>query len=145
VLDSFPETASPAGVGFSHQVTLRYTCRVMAIATGTDLAEAFADALAGRLGSNLVRVSLFGSRARGEHRRRSDYDLMIVLRRASAEARSTIHRLAAEWELERSIDLSTKVTDADTFEHLKASGLAFWSNFRRDERILWPATNLKSE
>jgi predicted nucleotidyltransferase len=110
----------------------------MVVAAGIELAEGYARTLAERLGDELVRVSLFGSRARGDHRPSSDFDLMIVLRQAGGEARSAVHLLAVEVELEHQVDLSTKVLRLADFDRLASSSLPFWRRFRRDERILWP-------
>ncbi|MEK6607823.1 MAG: nucleotidyltransferase domain-containing protein [Myxococcota bacterium] len=109
-----------------------------------DVAAEYAQALAARLGDNLVRLSLFGSRARGDHRVRSDFDLMVVLARADRDARSAVHRLATEFELDRNVDLSTKITNAAGFAMLYASALPFWRRFRRDERLLWPMSSARA-
>ena len=109
----------------------------------TDIASDFAERLADRLGDDLLRVSLFGSRARGEGKLRSDFDLMIVLRRVSGEQRDVVHGLATEVELEHEygIDLSTKITEEERFERLRRSALPFWRHFARDEKVLWPRTS----
>jgi predicted nucleotidyltransferase len=111
----------------------------------TDVASQYAERLASLLGQDLLRVSLFGSRARGEARPRSDFDLMVVLRRASGENRDVVHGLATEIELEHGIDLSTKITDEERFERLKRSALLFWRHFNRDEEVLWPRTSSPSD
>lgn len=109
----------------------------------TDLASEYARRLAETLGGDLLRVSLFGSRARGEGRPRSDFDLMVVLRQASGKNHEVVHRLATEVELEHdyAVDLSTKITDAERFEQLRRSPLPFWQSFNRDEKVLWPPTS----
>ncbi|HEY3235376.1 MAG TPA: nucleotidyltransferase domain-containing protein [Polyangiaceae bacterium] len=48
------------------------------MATEVTHAEDFAETLVDCLGDNLLRIALFGSRARGTHRFRSDYDLMAI-------------------------------------------------------------------
>ena len=116
----------------------------MNAAIAHDIAYEFAEALAARLGEELVQVALFGSRARGEGRWRSDYDFMVVLRNASAEARSAVHRVATRFELDRNVDLSTKIVDAERFAKLRRSSLPFWRNYARDEKVLWPATRSRS-
>lgn len=100
----------------------------------------FVSALAAALGERLLEVSLYGSRARGEGRVRSDFDLVVVVDRASGEVRDAVHRQATEIELDANVDLSTKIVDRERFAELSASDLPFWRNFRRDQRILWPRT-----
>src|SRR6185295_6843357 len=117
---------------------------MMRAAVVSDVASEFAEALAERLGDDLIQVALFGSRARGEARWRSDYDLMVVLRSATGEARSAVHRLATTLELEHNVDLSTKIVDRERFENLRRSSMRFWRNYARDEKVLWPPTSLQS-
>jgi predicted nucleotidyltransferase len=108
-----------------------------AAAVAFDVVSEFAETLAERLGDELVQVALFGSRARGEARWRSDYDLMVVLRHA-------VHGLATTLELEHNVDLSTKIVDQERFERLRRSSMRFWRNYARDERVLWPPTSSRS-
>ena len=109
-----------------------------------DIAHCFAEALAERLGDELEQVALFGSRARGDARWRSDYDLMVVLSSASRESKDAVHRLAATLELEYNVDLSIKILDRERFEQLRRSSPGFWRNYARDEKVLWPRTRSQS-
>jgi len=102
------------------------------------LAQDFAGELACTLGENLLRISLFGSRARRDHRERSDYDFMIVLREVTGTARSAIHDRALRWELDHFVDFSTKILSEPDYQTLHISPERFWRNYERDARVLWP-------
>jgi predicted nucleotidyltransferase len=113
----------------------------MQAVTTIEIPQVYAERLAERLGNALARVSLFGSRARGDASHRSDFDLMIVLHRPSGAHRDAVHGLAVELELDHNVDLSTKIVDEARFEELRRSNLPFWRRFERDERILWPPSS----
>jgi len=102
-----------------------------------EVAREFASELAASLPLNLLRVSLFGSRARGDHRVRSDFDLMILLRDADRASRARIHAAAVEWELAYNIDLSAKILAYAEFSRLRTGPELFWQHFDRDELVLW--------
>jgi predicted nucleotidyltransferase len=110
----------------------------MSLAPDVELARRFAESLACELSGNLVRVSLFGSRARRDHDLGSDFDLMIVLREPTGDVRSRIHLSALTLELEHHVDLSTKILSVADFSRLRGTAEPFWSAFERDEQVLWP-------
>jgi len=112
----------------------------MSAAPDIVLASEFAEVLAMHLGANVRRISLFGSRARRDQNRHSDFDLMIVLDSPTGALRSLIHSLALQWELERRVDLSTKILSFADFSTGIESIHTFWKNYRKDERILWTMT-----
>ncbi|MDO9542097.1 MAG: nucleotidyltransferase domain-containing protein [Kiritimatiellia bacterium] len=58
--------------------------------------ELFARSIKERLGDRLVRVVLFGSRARGDARDDSDYDCLIVIREITREVKDVIDEAAGE-------------------------------------------------
>jgi uncharacterized protein len=55
-----------------------------------ELAREYARRLRERLGNNLVTVTLYGSRARGDAREGSDFDLIVRVRERTEEVRETI-------------------------------------------------------
>ena len=61
------------------------------------MAVEFARLVRGRLGSRVLEVVLFGSRARGEAREDSDYDVVVVVDHRDADVREAI--LAIEVDL----------------------------------------------
>lgn len=54
------------------------------------LVKEFAAELRGRLGSRVRRILFFGSRARGDAREGSDYDMLVVVDHRTPEVRSVI-------------------------------------------------------
>ncbi|HEY3356089.1 MAG TPA: nucleotidyltransferase domain-containing protein [Polyangia bacterium] len=97
------------------------------------VARAYAARLRARLGEEVVRVSLFGSRARGEARPDSDLDVLVVVRRHGCDLRHGVFAEATDIELESNLLLSPKVVTAADYARLHESGLPFWSNLARDE------------
>ena len=55
-----------------------------------ELAREYARRLAARLGDNLVSVTLYGSRARGDAREGSDFDLIVQVRERSKETQEIV-------------------------------------------------------
>jgi predicted nucleotidyltransferase len=98
-------------------------------------------ALRAALGPDLVRLSLFGSRARGEARPASDYDLMVVVERRRPAHKEAVYALAGDYLADHRVDLSPKVLAREEIERLLASGLPFWRRFAADEVVLWARPN----
>ena len=78
-------------------------------------------------GARVSRIILFGSRARGDAQANSDYDLLVVVRRASrAEAREYRHRL---YEVLRGLGTTAEpwVMTEEEFEETRSviGGLAY--------------------
>ena len=70
------------------------------------------------LGGSLVKLSLFGSRARGDFDPDSDVDVAIVVRDLTPELKSRIFTLVADVELESDVPLSTLVLSEERFTQL---------------------------
>lgn len=90
--------------------------------------------LAVRLGPALKKVSLFGSRARGTHRTRSDIDLLVLLEPCQRPQRDVVQDTTLEWELEHNLDLSLRVFSESEFAQLSNGVDPFWRNLARDEK-----------
>ncbi len=93
------------------------------------------------LGDELVRLSLFGSRARGEADPASDFDLLVVVRRRDPALKQAVWAVVGDYLADHRVDLSAKVLPLDEFDRLRTSGLPFWQAFDRDEVRLWPPRN----
>ncbi len=79
--------------------------------------ELLADGLRERFGTALWRVSLFGSKARGEDHPSSDIDVIVVLREPVAEnAKATVSAAVYDVLETRGIYVSTVVVSDREFE-----------------------------
>lgn len=79
-----------------------------------------AEQLRARYGPRLRKILFFGSRARGDASRESDYDCLLVFDRATAEVKADPDHLAAQWLLEQGVVLSAiavSETDLEQFRY----------------------------
>ena len=86
------------------------------------------------LGSNLSKIILYGSYARGEQRENSDVDLMILTLYTDEEIRQIedkIYDLAFEYEMKYFMDISVIVKNEEHFEYWLGA-LPFYDNVARE-------------
>ncbi|MDE2058762.1 MAG: nucleotidyltransferase domain-containing protein [candidate division NC10 bacterium] len=103
-------------------------CSVPPVLVALDpVVQAFASELRARLRHRIRRIVLFGSRARGEARDDSDYDILVVVDQRSPEVRplileietallddygalvATVLRTEAEWDRAQGLPLARNV------------------------------------
>jgi predicted nucleotidyltransferase len=83
------------------------------------------DTLEKNLGDRLVKMVLYGSRARGDFDIESDIDIAIIVRELSRGLKHHLLDTVAEIEIKYLTPLSILIFSDDEFEHLK----------RRERRI----------
>ncbi len=71
------------------------------------------------LGERLVRIALFGSRARGDYGNESDIDIAVLVRGLTSDLKDQILDKVAQIEFEYLSPLSVLVLSEDEFNHLK--------------------------
>ena len=71
------------------------------------------------LGERMVRLVLYGSKARGDYDRDSDIDIAIIVRGLERELKSRILDIVSDIEMEHLTPLSTLVLSEEDFESLK--------------------------
>lgn len=74
-----------------------------------------------QLGSALVKLALYGSRARGDADPDSDVDVAVVVRGLGSELRDEILHTVAEVEIDRGVPLSTLVIAEAAYRRLLQS------------------------
>ena len=92
-----------------------------------DLATAgeIAGRLRSRLGSEIDRIVLFGSRAKGIPKPNSDFDLFVVVPSRNQRVIDEIYDETTEYELTHGIDVSLKVYSRDALRRHQELGTPF--------------------
>jgi len=71
------------------------------------------------LGESLMKIVLFGSRARGDYDNESDIDVAIIVRDLTRNLKNQILENVAEIELKHFVPISALLLSEDEFENLK--------------------------
>jgi len=105
--------------------------------------ESFVSAARRHFGERLLRVVLYGSKARGDSHSESDLDLLVMLRGGRSvdwrDARATSF-LAADVGLESGVDVSAKCVCSERFDREAAEPAGFASRVSREGFALWQAS-----
>lgn len=76
----------------------------------------FVEALRQRCGPMIDKIILFGSKVRGNDKKDSDIDILVVLNSLSWEIKKTISELAAQKNIKYNVLISTIRYDTDTWD-----------------------------
>ena len=77
------------------------------------------DSLNNFLGDRLVRLVVFGSRARGDYDAESDIDVAIIIRGLTRELKNQVLDMVTAIELKYLMPISTLILSENNFERLK--------------------------
>jgi len=77
------------------------------------------DSLKELLGDHIVKLILYGSKARGDYADESDIDIAIIVQGLTRELKNQILDMVADIEMEYLIPLSTLILSEEDFELLK--------------------------
>ena len=80
----------------------------------------------------LIRLVLFGSRARGDAIKESDFDILLVIRSEDWKLGDRIREIGYQFELEHGIILSIQVMSVGHIEQLKAIRSQFFEEVERE-------------
>ncbi len=90
-------------------------------------------------GSNLERIVLYGSYARGEQTEESDVDVALVLRKKETKKQyDAMVDLVVDYELEHDVVLSTITIEASHYEEWRRV-LPYYKNIEKEGITLWKA------
>jgi predicted nucleotidyltransferase len=106
-------------------------------------AQHFLAAARGHFGDRLVRIVLYGSKARGDAHSESDLDLLVILRGPGSvdwrDARAASF-LAADVGLETGVDVAAKCMSSERFDREAAEAVGFATRVSREGITLWPVS-----
>lgn len=91
-------------------------------------------------GTKILKAVLFGSVARGESKRESDADILIITSESNALIKDEISMSAYEIMLRNNVVLSPIVMDKNTFDWYKKNRDPFYKNIRKDGVEIWTKT-----
>lgn len=98
--------------------------------------EAFVRGARERLGAHLLRIVLYGSRARGEGNESSDVDVALIVTPAGRERRSEVYDIAYDLSLEHGVQLAPLVIEAERLDELRRRERLFAAELDRDGVVL---------
>jgi predicted nucleotidyltransferase len=88
--------------------------------------------LSKELGDNLVKLYLFGSKARGDFHDDSDIDLLVIVNRLDAESRWQIRATAANCSLQYDVLFNTHLYDKARWDDIVRYRDTLWREVERD-------------
>jgi len=88
------------------------------------------------LGENLVRVILFGSKARGAAKRGSDIDLLVIVQRRNMGDSHEVYKAASRTDLQYRVDISPKIFSLEEYEQHREIGALFVEEVEKEGVIL---------
>ena len=84
------------------------------------------------LAGKLVDIKLFGSKARGDARKDSDIDVLVVTSSDDWRIRNVVYRMVSDILLETEVSISAKALSRRDCERLRTEGSAFIRNVIQD-------------
>jgi len=85
-----------------------------------------------RVRTQIRRLVLFGSRARGDDRSDSDYDILVVVLRKAPELRSVLYDGVMRALLDHGRLVSLKIFSETEFDRLRELGTPFMERVQRE-------------
>jgi len=84
------------------------------------------------LGSQLIELKLFGSKARGDDRPNSDMDVLVIVATDDWHIRDKVYDVATDVLLQMDVCISPKVISKTIFVQLCKEGTSFIYNISKD-------------
>lgn len=105
--------------------------------------QQFQAALEKEFHDTLVEVKLFGSRARGDARKDSDIDVLVVVATDDWQVCDIVYDIATDILLEMDVCISPKVISRKRYDYLYEAKTPFIRNIIRDGISVWKLNSTK--
>jgi len=98
--------------------------------------QSFVEELRNRLGNEIVKIILFGSKIRGDFSKGSDIDIFILLRQKTPDIRDRVGDLTADYIFDHDVPLSPVLYDLLEYQRNKELGSFFFENVEKEGILL---------
>ena len=78
--------------------------------------ERFGDAVKNRLGEDVVRMSVFGSKVRGDYQKASDIDVLVIVKERSLRVMDQIAEITSDLNVEYDLSISPVVFSEQEYD-----------------------------
>jgi predicted nucleotidyltransferase len=92
----------------------------------------FKEAVTKALGNELVELTLFGSKARGDAREDSDIDVLVITNSGNWRLRDVVYGIVTDILLDDDVIVSPKVIGKEDYRRLYEKGYPFIKNVIKD-------------
>lgn len=89
-----------------------------------------------KLAGQILELKLFGSKARGDYKRTSDIDIILVLKNATERNKDVVYDITVKLLLKYGLDLSVKIFSEKEFQYLNKLQTPFMLNIQKEAKIL---------
>jgi predicted nucleotidyltransferase len=105
--------------------------------------DEFVSLVVQRMSGRVMELTLFGSRARGDYRRNSDIDVLVLINRESLKNWEIIQSLSAFVSLKFDVILSALVMDSKRYETHSQLRTLLFKNISQDGITLWKRKQIR--
>lgn len=88
-------------------------------------------------GSDIISITAFGSRARGDFSGDSDMDVLVVVSKKTSKNVSFINNIFYEEEIKTGIPFSVTVVSIQSFDNNKRFKTGFYQNIKKDGVVFY--------
>lgn len=94
--------------------------------------QEFKQQLTKKIGANLDKLMLFGSKARGDSKKASDIDILVVLKDYTSDDVDFIYDQVTQIAITHGIYLSTKILTLKEYQRFLQLPTPFMTNIKKD-------------